>query len=208
MKRILAVVTICAMVFTCIPGNVFAASKAPVNGGKTVVATKVKKPVQVKKLDRRHLKNGTYKIKGKMLKIDRKTLSMSNRAINHNIILTVKNGKYYVTMDFNGLKVGNKLGYLGKLKYYTNTYKRNKYGNPYGKKYYGKVLTYQKNRAGKFIYHYGKKSPDKVRFFLIPKARQYGWVPLQVFVPIMEKIAPGCGTQNVYLKLDWSTLRK
>lgn len=33
-------------------------------------------------------------------------------------------------------------------------------------------------------------------------------MPLQVFVPVMEDISAGSGTQDVLLKLDWSTLKK
>ena len=32
-------------------------------------------------------------------------------------------------------------------------------------------------------------------------------MPLQVFVPIMESISEGLGTQTVYMELDWSKLR-
>ena len=34
------------------------------------------------------------------------------------------------------------------------------------------------------------------------------YVPMQVFVPIMDAITAGTGKQNVYLKLDYSTLKK
>ena len=34
------------------------------------------------------------------------------------------------------------------------------------------------------------------------------YIPMQVFVPIMDAIQSGAGTQNVYLKLDYSTLTK
>ena len=34
-----------------------------------------------------------------------------------------------------------------------------------------------------------------------------GYVPLQVFVPIMDAISPGSGTQAVYLKLDLNSIK-
>ena len=34
------------------------------------------------------------------------------------------------------------------------------------------------------------------------QAKKDGYVPLQVFVPVMDDISAGSGTQNVYLKLD------
>lgn len=35
-----------------------------------------------------------------------------------------------------------------------------------------------------------------------------GYVPLHVFVPVMEDISAGTGDQDVLLKLDWSTLKE
>ena len=39
-------------------------------------------------------------------------------------------------------------------------------------------------------------------------ADEDGYVPLHVFVPVMEDISAGTGDQDVLLKLDWSTLTK
>ena len=41
---------------------------------------------------------------------------------------------------------------------------------------------------------------------MISKAKNDGYVPLQVFVPIMDAISPGSGTQAVYLKLDLNSI--
>lgn len=46
-----------------------------------------------------------------------------------------------------------------------------------------------------------------MKFPLVDKASGE-YVPLQVFVPIMEAIADGTGTQSVLMQLDWSTLKK
>ena len=212
MKKILSLIMVGVMAFTSLPAVAMAQSKAPTKAPTKVVteqrvdARAAKKPA---KLDKRHLKDGVYKVNGKMVKsTNKKQASMANKAFNHNVVLTVKDGKYYLTLDFKGMKIGDKFGYLGKLKFYRTGYKKNKYGAPVGNKYYAKTLTYQKNKNGKFIKHFGKKCPDKVKFRLIPEALSYGWVPLEVFVPIMENIGKGLGTQSVYLKLDWSTLRK
>ena len=59
-----------------------------------------------------NLADGVYSITGNMVKVDKTTASMSDAAIDHTIKLTVKNGKYYITLNFNGLTVGQKLGYL------------------------------------------------------------------------------------------------
>ena len=154
------------------------------------------------------LADGVYSITGTMVKVDKTSASMSNEAINHTIKLTVKNGKYYITLNFNGLTVGQKLGYLSKLKYFTTGYTLDKYGNPQGTLADVTVDSYQKNADGSLVSDtYGSNYPDEVTFELIPEALEDGYVPLQVFVPIMDAISAGTGTQPVFLKLDWSSLK-
>ena len=57
-------------------------------------------------LDYKNLPDGVYIVQGTMVKPDKVTPSMSDNAINHNIMLTVKDGKYYLTLDFTGLSIG------------------------------------------------------------------------------------------------------
>ena len=160
------------------------------------------------KLDIKNLADGVYSIYGTMVKVDKNTYSMSNEAINHTIKLTVKNGKYYITLNFNGLTVGQKLGYLSQLKYFKTGYTPDKYGNPQGTLADVTVDSYQKNSDGSLVSdQYGTNYPDEVTFELIPEALDDGYVPLQVFVPIMDAISSGTGTQPVFLKLDWSSLK-
>ena len=155
-----------------------------------------------------NLADGVYSITGNMVKVDKTTASMSDGAINHTVKLTVKNGKYYITLNFNGLTVGQKLGYLSQLKYFTTGYTLDKYGNPQGTLADATVDSYQKNSDGTLVSDtYGTNYPDEVTFELIPEALKDGYVPLQVFVPIMDAISSGTGTQPVFLKLDWSSLK-
>ena len=154
------------------------------------------------------LADGVYSISGTMVKVDKNTYSMSNDAINHTIKLTVKNGKYYITLNFNGLTVGQKLGYLSQLKYFTTGYTVDKYGNPQGTLADVTIESYQKNADGTLVSDsYGTNYPDVVTFELIPEALNDGYVPLQVFVPIMDAISSGTGTRPVFLKLDWKSLK-
>ncbi|MCD8354999.1 MAG: NEAT domain-containing protein [Clostridia bacterium] len=155
-----------------------------------------------------NLADGVYSLTGTMVKVDRETLSMCNDSINHTIKLTVKDGKYFITMDFKGLTVGDKLGYLGQLFYYKTGYTVDKYGNPTGDTTAVTVESVQKYEDGTVVTDtYGTNYPDVVSFELIPEALEDGFVPLQVVVPIMEKVAAGAGTQPVYLKLDWTSLK-
>ena len=41
---------------------------------------------------------------------------------------------------------------------------------------------------------------------MIKEAKKNGYVPMQVFVPIMDAISKGSGTQPVYLKLDLNSI--
>ncbi|MFR8260300.1 MAG: NEAT domain-containing protein, partial [Frisingicoccus sp.] len=160
-------------------------------------------------LDIKNLEDGVYALTGNMVKIDKVTASMSDAAINHTVELTVKDGKYYITLDFAGLTVGQQLGYLSQLKYFTTGYTLDQYGNPMGNLADVTVESYQKNSDGTLVSDsLGTNYPDVVTFELIPEALNDGYAPLQVFVPIMESIADGTGTQPVFLKLDWSTLTK
>lgn len=159
-------------------------------------------------LDRYNLADGVYSITGTMVKTDGTSQSMSDNAINHTIKLTVENGKYYITMDFKGLKVGTSYGYLKDLKYFLSGYTKDNYGTPLGDTEDVTVESYQQDENGDRISdNFGTDYPDVVTFELIDEALEDGYVPLQVFVPIMESIAEGNGTQAVYLKLDWASLK-
>ena len=180
----------------------------------TTTASKKKTTAKTKKttaskLNIKKLDNGIYSIKATMLKTDKKTQSMANDAINHKVKLTVKNGKYYVTLDFKGLNVGSSHGYLSKIKYFTEGYKINSYKVPTGTLKNVTINSYQKDTKGKKVTDsYGTNYPDKVTFPLIKSALNNGYVPLQVFVPIMDAISPGSGTQAMYLKLDLNSIKK
>ena len=158
--------------------------------------------------DIRNLPDGVYAVTGRMLKVDKETLSMSDNAIDHTIKLTVKDGKYALTMNFRGLTIGTQLGYLSQLQYFATGYTLDQYGNPQGDLRAVTVDSYQQNEDGSRVSdQYGTDYPDEVTFELIPEALEDGYVPLQVFVPIMDAIASGTGTQPVFLALDWDTLQ-
>lgn len=160
-------------------------------------------------LDINDLADGVYSVTGKMLKTDKTSASMSNDAINKTIKLTVKKGKYTLTLNFKGLTINNQLGYLGKLKYFKTGYTLDKYGSPKGSIGNVTVESCQKYDNGKKVSDsFGSNYPDVVSFPMIAEAKKDGYVPLQVFVPIMDSISKGSGTQPVFLHLDWSTLKK
>lgn len=154
-------------------------------------------------LDKDNLADGTYTLYAEMIKTDRESYSMSNNAINHTVQLDVIDGEYYITVQFKGLSIYNLYGYLSYLGYYDEGYAYNEYGVPEGDVIDATVLSYydvvdQYNADGGLY-------PQLLQFKLVDKASA-DYIPLQVFVPIMEAIAEGNGTQDVLMVLDWTTL--
>ncbi len=158
-------------------------------------------------LNIKSLSDGTYVVDGAVYKTDQNTTSMADNAINHKIKITVKKGRYTLTLDFKKMNMNGQAGYLGKLRYYKAGYKVDDYGAPVGTLKNVTINTYQKNSKGKKIKDsFGTNYPDKVTFPMISEVKEDGLVPLQVFVPIMDSISKGSGTQKVWLKLNFSTL--
>ena len=158
-------------------------------------------------LDIKNLSDGTYVVDGSMYKTDQATVSMADNAMNHKVKLTVKKGKYSLTLNFKKMNMNGQAGYLGKLRYYKTGYHADKYGTPTGSLKSVTINTYQKDSKGKKIKDsFGTNYPAKVTFPMISEVKEEGWVPLEVFVPIMDSISKGSGTQKVWLKLDFSTL--
>lgn len=143
-------------------------------------------------LDIKTLSDGVYYLPGKMMKIDKQSLSMANEALDHTVKLTVKKKRYTLTLSFNGLTINGQKGYLGWLKYYKVGYQTDAYGGPVGSP---KEVDVTKKQNG-------TDYPKEISFTMIAEAKKDGYVPLQVFVPVMDAISAGSGTQNVYLKLD------
>ena len=156
------------------------------------------------------LSDGVYKLSGEMVKVNKVDMSMSNNAINHNIKLVVKNGVPYVNMNFNSLTITSLKGYLKDLNYYASGYEVSKTGEPSGTLVPVTVNSLQKFSNGKTLKDdFGTDYPNDITFPLCEEALEgNNEIPRQVFVPIMDAITPGSGKQNVYLRLDYSTLKE
>lgn len=165
------------------------------------------------------LPDGVYSIEFTMVKMNRSDLSMSNDAVNHIAKLTVKDGNYTIEMNFKGLHYLNRFGYLAKLSYYEDGYTYGEYGSVNGTLKAADVLSVQKNPDGSDVTDEfniaggiaeGMKYPETISFPLVSNAiaDKDGFVPLHVFVPVMEDISAGTGDQDVLMKLDLSTLKK
>ena len=159
--------------------------------------------------DINNLSDGIYSVSGTMLKTDKKTASMADQAFQHTIKLTVKDGIYSLALDFRAMDMNGQMGYLGNIKYYKTGYTLDSNGNPQGETEDTEVISLQRYTNDTVVSDYfGTNYPDIVTFPMIEEARTDSYVPLQVFIPVMDAIAKGTGTQNIFLKIDWSVLKE
>lgn len=165
-------------------------------------------------LDKDNLEDGVYSVYVDMIKMDRESKSMADNAINHIVKLEVINGEYFVTLNFRGITIENRFGYLKNLSYYENGYTYGEYGTVNGILVSAEVLATQKDEGGNdVIDQYNDEEslyPDITKIKLVSQAisDEDGYIPLHVFVPIMEAIAEGNGDQDVLMKIDWTSLKK
>ena len=131
--------------------------------------------------------------------------------------LVVNNGQYSVNVTFKPIdKLGFK-GYLGDLKYYDGdkTHANRSEIKDSDFKDTTIIENYSENEKDDFINVYKKKFPGRTVY---PKTFSYNVDKnkidannkletfTQVFVPVMESIFPGAGTQRMILKYDLSSL--
>jgi hypothetical protein len=161
--------------------------------------------------DTNHLDDGDYSIGIDLFRTNRRDKSMADGAIGHTAKLTVSGGTYYLTFDMHRLTVGASDGYLSRLNYYDPaTYDDS--GSPNGATKAAIILSYQTNADGSYVtdaYNdVNNPYPKQLQFPLVEKeSYEDDFVPMQVFVPIMESSAPGSGTQYVLMRIDWATLK-
>ena len=134
-----------------------------------------------------NLQNGEYTLKGALYNFNSPDkLSMANQGLEQPLSVIAKDGTYRLRMNMNTIKLGTSEGALSKVSYFEGNLKND-----------SDIIAWSTTSDG-------TKYPKTVEF---PVAYKADSVTLEVFVPIMEKIAPGHGTQKVLLKLDWSSLQ-
>ena len=134
-----------------------------------------------------NLQNGEYTLKGALYNFNSPDkLSMANQGLEQPLSVVAKDGTYILRMNMNTIKLGTSEGALSKVSYFEGNLKND-----------SDIIAWGTTSDG-------TKYPKTVEF---PVAYKADSVTLEVFVPIMEKIAPGHGTQKVLLKLDWSSLQ-
>lgn len=176
--------------------------------------------VETGEVDVKNLKNGKYSVPVNLTNFYTGGPSMANAAVSESATLTVKDGKYTVSLNFKPITLNNLTGYLGNLKYYYGDKTGGKHQNPLDdirddefkettiKEYYSA------DKKDEFFETYKKKYPDRTAY---PKTIEYQVDQRkidnnkklttygQVFVPVMEFL--GSGTQNVALTYDFNNLK-
>ena len=188
----------------------------------TATATDNQSDVETKKVpqDVKNLADGTYNITSEALKFYGKDGEPSMAAAGldkDNTKLIVKNGQYSVNVNFKPISFGGLNGYLGDLKYYdgdkTHSNRYDIQDNEF--KDTTIVGNYSENEKDPFIDVYKKKFPGRTVY---PKTLSYNVDKnkidannkletfTQVFVPVMEALPNGSGTQRMILNYDLSSL--
>ena len=195
--------------------NAFATeATATANNTQSDVETKIV-PQDVK-----NLSDGTYDITSKAYKFYGKDgeKSMAAEGLDkEKTKLVVKNGQYSVNVNFKPISIYGQNGYLGDLKYYDgNKTHSNRYDiqdNEF--KDTTIVENYSENEKDANIDTFKKKFPGRTVY---PKTLSYNVDKnkinannkletfTQVFVPVMEALSPGAGTQRMILEYDLSSL--
>ena len=151
-------------------------------------------------------KNGNYSVTGKLVTTAGKD-SMANGAMK-SLKLSVKDGTYTLTMNLTGVGNGSLYGYLKNLKYYKDGYTFEN-GQLNGELADVSVDAVQKNKDGSILADdLGTNYPEQVSFPVISQAFADGKMPLQIYIPMMDAISEGLGTQNVFLSIDWDSVKE
>ena len=170
--------------------------------------------------DVKNLPDGTYNITSEALKFYGKDGEPSMAAAGldkDNTKLIVKNGQYSVNVNFKPIDLLGQNGYLGDLKYYagdkTHSNRYDIQDNEFKDTTIVENYTEKENDA--FTDVYKKKFPGRTVY---PKTLSYNVDKnkidtnnkletfTQVFVPVMEALPNGSGTQRMILKYDLSSL--
>ena len=170
--------------------------------------------------DVKNLPDGIYDITSKAYKFYGKDgeKSMAAEGLDkEKTKLVVKNGQYSVNVNFKPISIYGQNGYLGDLKYYDgNKTHSNRYDiqdNEF--KDTTIVENYSENEKDANIDTFKKKFPGRTVY---PKTLSYNVDKnkinannkletfTQVFVPVMEALSPGAGTQRMILEYDLSSL--
>ena len=194
----------------------------------TATANNTQSDVETKTVpqDVKNLPDGTYDIKsvGQKKSVEALNFSEEGRASmaasgldTEKTKLVVKNGQYSVNVTFKPIEKIGFSGYLGDLKYYDGNKTHATRSEIKDSEFKDTTIVenYSENEKDAYIDTFKKKFPGRTVY---PKTLSYNVDKnkidannkletfTQVFVPVMESIFPGAGTQRMILKYDLSSL--
>ena len=169
--------------------------------------------------DVKNLQDGVYNIKTEALNFSEEgKQSMAASGLDtEKTKLVVKNGQYSVNVTFKPIEKIGFSGYLGDLKYYDGNKTHANRSEIKDSEFKDTTIVenYSETEKDSYIEVYKKKFPGRTVY---PKTLSYNVEKnkidaenkletfTQVFVPVMESIFPGAGTQRMILKFDLSSL--
>ena len=185
----------------------------------TTSATQNNTETKIVSQDVKKLQDGVYNIKTEALNFSEEgKQSMAASGLDtEKTKLVVKNGQYSVNVTFKPIEKIGFSGYLGDLKYYDGNKTHANRSEIKDSEFKDTTIVenYSENEKDSYIEVYKKKFPGRTVY---PKTLSYNVDKnkidaenkletfTQVFVPVMESIFPGAGTQRMILKFDLSSL--
>ena len=167
--------------------------------------------------DIKNLPDGEYKITAEAINFGNgKNPSMAASGLdNSKTKLIVKNGQYFVSISFKPITFAGQFGYLGDLKYYDGNKTHKNRIEIEDSEFIDATIVeyYSASQTDKFVKTYKEKFPERTAY---PKTLIYSVdknkidsenmleTYTQVFVPVMESMTTGSGTQNMILKFNLS----
>ena len=165
--------------------------------------------------DIKNLPDGEYNITAEAINFGNgKNPSMAAKGINNKKTkLIVKNGQYFVSISFNPITFSGQFGYLGDLKYYDGDKTHKNRFEIEDSEFINATIfeNYSASETDDYVKTYKEKFPNRTVY---PKTFIYSVdknkidsenmleTYTQVFVPVMESMTAGSGTQNMILKFD------
>ena len=167
--------------------------------------------------DVKNLPDGEYNITAEALNFSQEgRASMAGSALDKGSTkLIVRNGEYFVSVSFKAIDRAGFRGYLGDLKYYNGPKTHANRSSIQDSEFNPATIMeyYSASETDNYVKTYKEKFPERT---LYPKTISYSVDKnkidsnnkletfTEVFVPVMESITTGSGTQRMILKFDLS----
>lgn len=153
--------------------------------------------------------DGTYQVQVELWHASMNQASMGNAALSQVGVLTVKDGKATLKVEFKAMNFAGLTGYLSELDVLTDIqFNESSYPEKYNKAAAKVISSYDvvdeyNSKESKDLRIAGKKYPKELSLS-VELGEEYTWV--HIYVPLMGSV--GAGDHEARLKVDYSTLKK